>query len=518
MSTVLVIDDDRSLRETLAELFASEGHEVLQAASGEEAIAVLHVHPPDIAICDWRMSPLSGLDVLKAIQQEGWQQRVPVIVLTAFGDAESTVQAMQAGAYDFLLKPVDVDTVLSTVHRGLEHVALQRNLERLQRERFREGRLAVASAPEVREQLVGKSPAWIEAFKQVGQVAQTDLTVLLEGETGTGKEVVAKVIHRNSQRSKGAFIAVNCAAIPEDLVESQLFGHERGAFTGAAAQRIGSFEQAEGGTLFLDEIGELPLAMQPKMLRVLQERTFQRVGGSRTIEANVRVIAATNRTLKNEIEKGSFRRDLYYRLNAFHIELPPLRKRRSDISLLCEYFLERYAARNHTPLSILDQGASALLENYEYPGNVRELEQLINKLAVQAGGRAITAVEVQVVLGAASREEKDTRRWEELPFHSAVARWERHLIERALRLSGGNKSDVARRLGIQRRLLYEKLQQLSGDQSWYLSRSRGVSRSMSCTRSNSVSQSASVASSSPCSGAMIPVGQVGPSLLSARAR
>jgi DNA-binding NtrC family response regulator len=460
MPTVLVIDDDQSLRETLVDLFTGEDHQVLQAANGEEAIAILHTHRPDIALCDWRMSPLGGLDVLKALQQEGWQQTVPVIVLTAYGDAESTVQAMQAGAYDFLVKPVDADSVVSTVNRGLEHVALQRNLERLQRERFRDGRLAVSSDVGVREQLIGRSPAWIEAFKHVGQVAQTDLTVLLEGETGTGKEVVAKVIHRNSQRAQGPYIAVNCAAIPEDLVESELFGHERGAFTGAAAQRIGSFEQADGGTLFLDEIGELPLAMQPKLLRVLQEKTFQRVGGSRTIQANVRVIAATNRTLKTEIEKGRFRSDLFYRLNAFHIELPSLRDRRSDIPLLCEYFLERYAARNRTSPSILDIGANALLANYDYRGNVRELEQIINKLAVQAAGRAITAADVQAVLkAAASRPENDMREWEELPFHASVARWEQHLIERALRISGGNKSDAARRLGIQRRLLYEKLQQ-----------------------------------------------------------
>jgi DNA-binding NtrC family response regulator len=463
MPTVLVIDDDQSLRETLAHLFAGEGHQVLQAANGQEAIAVLHTHPPDIALCDWRMSPLGGLDVLKALQQEQWQQMIPVIVLTAYGDAESTVQAMQAGAYDFLVKPVDVDAVLSSVNRALEHVALQRSLERLQRERFRDGRLVVPRDSEVREQLIGRSPAWIDAFKRVGQVAQTDLTVLLEGETGTGKEVVAKVIHRNSQRAQGPYVAVNCAAIPEDLVESELFGHERGAFTGAAAQRIGSFEQAHGGTLFLDEIGELPLAMQPKLLRVLQEKTFARVGSSRTMQANVRVIAATNRTLREEIEMGRFRSDLFYRLNAFHIELPPLRERRSDIPLLCEYFLEQYAARNRTARSILDHAATALLENYDYPGNVRELEQLINKLAVQASGRAITAPEVQAVLKKASRPENDMHQWEELPFHQSVAKWERHLIERAIRLSGGNKSDAARRLGIQRRLLYEKLQQFSSE-------------------------------------------------------
>jgi DNA-binding NtrC family response regulator len=464
MSTVLIVDDDQSLRETLADLFVGEGHEVLQAENGEEAIAILHTSAPDLALCDWRMSPLSGLDVLRAFQREGHERSIPIIILTAYGDAESTVQAMQAGAYDFLVKPVDLDSVLSTVTRALEHVALQQKLERLQQERFRDGRLAVQpdAVARGRDQLIGRSPIWIEAFKRVGQVAQTDLTVLLEGETGTGKEVVAKIIHRNSQRSEGPFVAVNCAAIPEDLVESELFGHERGAFTGAAAQRIGTFEQAEGGTIFLDEIGEMPLSVQPKLLRILQEKTFQRVGGSRTFHANVRVIAATNRSLLQEVEYGRFRSDLFYRLNAYHIQLPPLRERRSDIGLLSEYFLARFSARNATPLSAMDDGAKSALEDHQYPGNVRELEQLINKLAVEAAGRPIFEADVKAQLQSVVRNDEVTLGpWEDLPFHQAIARCEQHMIERALRLANGNKSDAARRLGIQRRLLYEKIQQLS---------------------------------------------------------
>jgi DNA-binding NtrC family response regulator len=465
MATVLVVDDDKSLRETLADLFSGEGHEVVQASNGEEAIAILHTSPPDVALCDWRMSPLGGLDVLKAMRQEGLDHSIPLIVLTAYGDAESTVQAMQTGAYDLMVKPVDADVVLATVTRAIEHITLQRSLERLQNERFRDGRISLVSDTSSGEQLVGRSPAWIEAFKRVGQVAQTELTVLLEGETGTGKEVVARVIHRSSLRSKHVFVAVNCAAIPEDLVESELFGHERGSFTGAAAQRSGSFEQADGGTLFLDEIGELPLAVQPKLLRVLQEKTFQRVGGSRVMQANVRVIAATNRTLATEVESGRFRADLFYRLNGFHLLLPPLRERRSDIPLLCEYFLERYAARNHVPVPFLDASAKASFESYDFPGNVRELEQLINKLSVQAGGRLITGADVNAVLQFnTTRLQSDFERWEGLPFHTSVAQWERHLIQRALLQSGGNKSDAARRLGIQRRLLYEKLQQMSVDQ------------------------------------------------------
>jgi len=464
MATVLLIDDDQSLRETLAELFLGEGHEVAQASNGEKAIELLRSGAADVALCDWRMTPVGGLDVLRTMQQEGLLRAVPVIVLTAYGDAESTVQAMQAGAYDFLVKPVDLDTVLSTVKRALEHMSLQQSLERLQGERFRDERLSVraGTTQDHDEQLIGRSAVWIDAFKKVGQVAQTDLTVLLEGATGTGKEVVAKVLHRSSRRSKGPFVAVNCAAIPEDLVESELFGHERGAFTGAGSQRIGSFEQAENGTLFLDEIGEMPLAVQPKLLRVLQERTFQRVGGSRPMQANVRVIAATTRSLAAEVEQGRFRADLYYRLNSYHVQLPLLRERRADILLLSEYFLQRFAQKTQTPAPALTTDAKTVLEYYEYPGNVRELEHIMNKLAVQAAGLPITGKNVQDALREASNQRtEDWRAWENLPFHESVARWERHLIERALSLSGGNKSDAARRLGIQRRLLYEKLQQSS---------------------------------------------------------
>ncbi len=463
MATVLLVDDDEGLRETLAELFSGEGHDVLQASDGEEAIAAMRRAAPDVVLCDWRMAPMGGLEVLRTMQREGLIRSLPVILLTAYGDAESTVQAMQAGAYDFLVKPVDLDAVLSTVNRALEHMSLQKSLERLQGERFRDGRLSVRAdeAKDQGEQLVGKSAAWIEAFKKVGQVAQTDLTVLLEGATGTGKEVVARVLHRNSYRIKGPFVAVNCAAIPEDLVESELFGHERGAFTGAGSQRIGSFEQAENGTLFLDEIGEMPLSVQPKLLRVLQEKTFQRVGGSRAMQANVRVVAATNRSLAEEVEHGRFRADLYYRLNSYPVQLPLLRERRADILLLSEYFLGRFATRTSIPVPALAADAKAVLESYDYPGNVRELEHLMNKLAVQAGGLPITAKNVNDALRVAgTQRSEDWRAWEGLPFHESVARWERHLIERALVLSDGNKSEAARRLGIQRRLLYEKLQQL----------------------------------------------------------
>jgi transcriptional regulator with GAF, ATPase, and Fis domain len=310
--------------------------------------------------------------------------------------------------------------------------------------------------------LIGNSPAWIEIFKNIGRVAATDVGVLLLGESGTGKEVVARTIHENSERSRRPFIVLNCAALPPELLESELFGHERGAFTGAIGQRQGKFEAADGGTIFLDEIGELPLALQPKLLRVLQEHTFERVGGTASIHADVRVIAATNRPLEEDVEEKRFRADLFYRLNAFTVRLPPLRERQSDILPLAEYFLARYARRNQAMEPALAEDAAAALQHYWFPGNVRELEHLIERAAVKAGGRAITAEHIQEELTQAKATAQggfDIALVAQLPFHEAVASWERHLIEQALKASLGNKSDAARRLGIHRRLLYEKLTQ-----------------------------------------------------------
>jgi two-component system response regulator AtoC len=315
----------------------------------------------------------------------------------------------------------------------------------------------------LKPELIGNSPAWIEVFKNIGRVAATDVGVLLLGESGTGKEVAARAIHDNSARSRRPFIILNCAALPPELLESELFGHERGAFTGAIAQKRGKFEAADGGTIFLDEIGELPLSLQPKLLRVLQEHTFERVGGTASIHVDVRVIAATNRPLEDDVQQKAFRADLFYRLNAFTVSLPPLRERQSDILPLAEYFLARYAKRNQIAPIGLAADAIVALQSYTFPGNVRELEHLIERAAVRAGGRAITAEQIHEELTRAKRPAPvafDTQAATGMPFHKAVASWERHLIEQALKASNGNKSDAARRLQIHRRLLYEKLAQL----------------------------------------------------------
>ncbi len=465
MAEVLIVDDDHNFRETLRELLTDAGYETRVAANGQEATTALQAATPDLTLCDWKMPGGGGEQFLKSLQSEGLLTTMPVIILTAHGTGPNALQAIQLGAYDFITKPLDIDQALTAVARAIRHMELQREVELLRQQRFRDRSLEDISAPAEgqRPQLIGNSPAWIEIFKNIGRVAATDVGVLLLGESGTGKEVVARTIHENSARNRSPFIVLNCAALPSELLESELFGHERGAFTGAIAQKRGKFEAAGGGTIFLDEIGELPLSLQPKLLRVLQEHTFERVGGTASIHADVRVIAATNRPLEEDVAEKSFRADLFYRLNAFTIYLPPLRGRQSDILPLAEYFLARYAKRNQSAPTGLTADAMAALQSYSFPGNVRELEHLIERAAVKAGGRAITGEQIQEELAKAMNAAPgsfDIQSARALPFHEAVASWERHLIAQALRASHGNKSDAARRLGIHRRLLYEKLTQL----------------------------------------------------------
>jgi DNA-binding NtrC family response regulator len=465
MSEVLIVDDDHNFRETLRELLSGAGYQTRIATNAEEGIALLQTTTPDLTLCDWKMPGGGGEQFLKSLQSEGLLTTMPVIILTAHGTGANAIQAIQSGAYDFITKPLDIDLALATVARAIRHMELQREVEVLRQQRFKDSSLEdlTNSDERLKPQLIGNSPAWIEVFKNIGRVAATDVGVLLLGESGTGKEVVARAIHQNSPRSRRPFIILNCAALPPELLESELFGHERGAFTGAVAQKRGKFEAADGGTVFLDEIGELPLPLQPKLLRVLQEHAFERVGGTASIHTDVRVVAATNRPLEEDVEQKTFRADLFYRLNAFTVRLPALRERQSDILSLAEYFLARYVQRNQLASTGLTTDAISALENYSFPGNVRELEHLIERAAVKAGGRAITADLIQEELAREKRAAPgifDVQAAESMPFHEAVATWERHLIEQALQVSNGNKSDAARKLGVHRRLLYEKLTQL----------------------------------------------------------
>ncbi len=461
---LLVVDDDRNFRETLAELLDSNGYEVRAGANGREALSLLQLEESELALCDWRMPDVGGEQFLKTLASDGTLSTMPVLIMTAYGTGPNALQAMQLGAYDFITKPLEMEKVLSTVARALHHMELQREVDELRKQRFTEADpdSAVLLEPERSSmRLIGSSPAWIEIFKNIGKVARTDVGVLVLGESGTGKEMVARAIHENSRRSRKPFIIVNCAALPPDLLESELFGHEKGSFTSAVSQKIGKFEAADGGTVFLDEIGELPLALQPKLLRVLQEHSFERVGSTSPIHADVRIVAATNRQLDREVESKNFRADLFYRLNTYALRLPPLRDRASDILPLAEYFLEQHARRNGLPLQSLTEAAAVALEKHPFPGNVRELEHLMNTAAVQAGGRIITAEEIesQLVQSPGIRGQVSLETLLALPFHEAISRLEQKLLENALHLARENKSEAARRLGIHRRLLYEKLQQ-----------------------------------------------------------
>jgi DNA-binding NtrC family response regulator len=459
MSTrhILIVDDDTSLRETLQELVQSAGYSVETAVNASVATEMLQTSRPTLILCDWKM-PIAGGQYLL---ERSPDKQIPIIIMTAHGTGPNALKAMELGAYDFITKPLDADTVLATIERAIRHADLEREVQELRAKSYQQD-LMTDEREDRSQRLVGTSPAWLEVFKGIGRVANTDLSVLLQGESGTGKEVVARTIHEASSRRQKPFVVVNCATLPAELMESELFGHEKGSFTGAVAQKLGKFEVASGGTVFLDEIGELPLALQPKLLRVLQERTFERIGNTRTFEADFRIIAATNRDLEDEVREKTFRADLFYRLQAFTLYLPPLRERKTDILALAEYFLDRFAARNGIAVSALSPDAASMLQRYQFPGNVRELEHMMDRAAVRSGGRAITEEILATTFGRPAPQTNavsDCARLRDLPFHESVAAWERMLIETALEEAHGNKSDAARKLGINRRLLYEKLQQ-----------------------------------------------------------
>jgi two-component system, NtrC family, response regulator AtoC len=383
MQRILVADDDAAIRGVLRDFLQDEGYDVIEAENGPEVIGALNGNQdarPQLVMMDVRMPELSGLDVLRDARKSPNDQ-LPVIIMTAFGTSNIAIEAMQLGAYDYITKPFDLDEVLLTVQRFFERQALNDQVIALST------RLGERDPNEV---MIGNSAAMQEVYKTVGRVARSDATVLVSGETGTGKELVASIIHKNSHYSRGPLIKVNCAALPETLLESELFGHEKGAFTGALAQRKGRFELANKGTIFLDEVGEMTLATQKKLLRVLQEREFERVGGSVSVKVDVRVIAATNKVLTQEIEEGRFRDDLYYRLNVISIYLPPLRERRDDIPLLVEHFLHKHRYAPGTGPSKISQSALQMLMDYNWPGNVRELENIIERATVLAQGSVIS--------------------------------------------------------------------------------------------------------------------------------
>jgi len=436
---ILIADDSDAIRDVLNEALQDEGYDITEVASGDAVIEAFkegNGSVPDLALMDIRMPGKDGLEVLRALRSTR-DSELPIIVMTAFGSASTAIEAMKLGAFDYIAKPFELDEVTVAVERFFERRDLSERVVRM---------MAESNKDEI---LIGDSPAMQDIYKTVGRVARSDATVLVLGETGTGKELVATVMHRNSTYAAGPLIKVNCASLPETLLESELFGHEKGAFTGAVAQRKGRFELANKGTIFLDEIGETTLSTQKKLLRVLQEREFERVGGTNTIKIDTRVIAATNKDLTREIETGNFREDLFYRLNVIAINLPPLRERHTDIPLLVEHFVNKHRYGRGAAPARISQEAMARLMNHDWPGNVRELENTIERAVIMARGGVIAADHITF-------PGQDTRRTvidvvqaisDGMSLSTFLREAETRYVREALRQAGGNVSVAAGLMG-----------------------------------------------------------------------
>jgi two-component system response regulator AtoC len=376
---VLVVDDDAQIRSLLADLLKENGYAVREAKTGAEAIAAVDKQRPDLVMMDVKLPDQDGLDVLKTLKKD--KPELEVIVMTAFGGSSSAIKAMEHGAYDYVTKPFEIDDLLAALKRVFEHADMSSEVATL--------RLELGKSAAERERIVGSSKPMLEVYKLIGKVAGADATVLITGESGTGKELVAEALHRASKRNPHPLVKVSCAALPESLLEAELFGHEKGSFTGAMTMRKGRFEAANKGTIFLDEIGEMTLGTQTKLLRILQEREFERIGSNLPIKVDLRVIAATNRELAAEVEAGRFREDLYYRLNVIHIHMPPLRDRMDDLPLLVEHFLAKFRFKPDAIPTTISEEAMGLLMEHDWPGNVRELENAIERAVVLSRGQPI---------------------------------------------------------------------------------------------------------------------------------
>ena len=442
---VLVVDDEANMRRVLEIMLSRRGFRTLSAADGLQALEQLSETPVDLVVSDLRMPGLNGIELLRKMRESG--NEVPLIMITAHGTIESAVEAMRLGACDYLLRPFDVETLDLAIQRvfAAREMLQQQDFLKSQLDRNWEG-------------LVGDSVAMGRVRTQVAQVGPTRASVLLTGETGTGKEVVARAIHRASDRRGQLFVPINCAAIPAEVLESELFGHEKGAFTGALKQRVGKFELASGGTIFLDEITEMPVALQSKLLRVLQEGEVQRVGGNQTLKLDLRVIAATNRGARQAITDGRLREDLYFRLNVFALDLPPLRERREDIPALVQHFIALHGAPGRVPASISAQ-AQEYLAAYRWPGNVRELGNMVERALILSGGRSLERAHFPLETDAQQAEPRlaADETPQDLRLDPAVEALESQLITEALRQAGGSKSRAAQLLEISERSVWYKL-------------------------------------------------------------
>jgi two-component system NtrC family response regulator len=443
---ILIAEDEPAQRQMLGGFLAKEGHHVIVAPNGEEALERVKAHTLDLAIVDYKMPGLTGLEVLKKAKL--LTPQLDIVILTAFGTIDTAVEAMKAGAADYLSKPVDLEELLCVIDRIAERRTLQRENELLRQQLGEKGIS--------QEQIVHGSRQMAELINLAGRVAASSATVLIQGESGTGKELFARLIHRLSPRSAKPLIIVNCAALSETLIESELFGHERGAFTGAAQRRLGRFEQADGGTLFLDEIGDISPAVQVKLLRLLQEGEFQRVGGNQTLKADVRVISATNQDLESRVKGGVFREDLYYRLNVVPIKIPPLRERREDIPPLVEHFVQRFSKENRKSIEGVSREAMDQLVKYDYPGNIRELENILERAAVISRGTTLTTGDLPFG-GLKPHETNEETDGGTGALREALETLERRMVKKAMEESGGNQGRAAESLGLSERMLRYKL-------------------------------------------------------------
>ncbi len=463
MSTILIVDDDDQLRLSFQKLLAEEGYTVESAAAGEAAVKKVENRAPDLVILDMRLPGMNGLEAFRSIHRR--EPKLPVIIMTAFGTTENAIEATKLGAFDYVLKPFEIPAMLTVIRQALEAG------------RFMRSPVDMNGAPDAssREAIVGRSRPMQDVYKAIGRVSSTEATVLIRGESGTGKELAARAVYSHSLRADKPFQVINCVAIPETLLESELFGFEKGAFTGAAHRRVGKIEQANGGTVFLDEIGDMPFGIQSKILRLLQERSIERLGGRETIPVDVRIIAATNRDLEIALEQGRFREDLYYRLKVVTITLPPLRERLDDIPLLVDYFLRRYAAELDVGNPGIAPEAVTLLNCHRWPGNVRELANAVHKALIFNRGGPIPAQEMAQAVGrgamrrplSAAGADQILRQWvreaitsgsEPNKFEATVDHFVSILVGEALNLTHGNRSRAAKLLGLSRPTLHSKIE------------------------------------------------------------
>ena len=464
MDKILIVDDDADIRRAFRRNLESPELQIVEAGDGPQAIRQIAAERPDLVVMDIRMGASNGLEVLRKLR--GLDPKLLVIMMTAYGTTQTAIEAMKLGAYDYVLKPLDVPKLKALIASALKIAHDMRRVVSYE---------PLLSKEDYAEGIVGKSEVMQQVFKLIGQVAQSDATVLITGESGTGKELVARAIYHHSRRAERSFMAINCAAIPENLLESELFGHERGAFTSAAERRIGKFEQCDEGTIFLDEIGDMPQATQTKILRVLQNGEFQRVGGNQTIRVDVRVLAATNKEPEKLVAEKKFREDLYYRLNVVRIHLPPLRERREDIPVLLDYFLQRLGKEDDALKRVKRVAPQALevLEKYNWPGNVRELENAISRAAVVARGDSIFLDDLPLDIREPRPSTVPAKQVEQTveaavaslfalarndPQLKIIAAVERELIVRALAETGGNQLQAAKLLGMTRATLRKRIE------------------------------------------------------------